>query len=1064
MSTSFPSSVPRLVGVGYWTWDVADGRVRWDPTLERLYGLEPGTFGGTFDDWATLVHPEDRQRLLDTVQRAMASGTPFVFEHRVVGPDESANWVEARGEFLTGSEGAVQTGFGIAIDTAHRHSDRPFGPTEAERATQHSLELAWDRFAQLQILAVRLAGAAGVDDVARVLVDQGAAALGADGGFFTMVEHDIGRLTLRAARGASPEVIEFYRSLPIDSPAAAAMVARTGEPVYITSPKEARERFPGLPHQGADAFLVYPVAVDGAVRAVLAYGYADPHEFTDDEKELAATIAGMSAQSLSRADLHDAAGRAASRSQGLEAVLGPLAGAATPQEVAEIVVGHLLPAVGATKGSLYLLDEASGELRALVIHGYREESVELFETIPLDRSSGPTDAIRDRNPLVIEGWDDFRSRYSELAATVPQDDFPATSFVFPLIVEGRTIGSLGIGFDDPNPIGAEVRQHLSIVAHICAQTLGRALALDRSRTANARLLSIDQITDAALSRLSFEELLRELPGRIAAAIGCEAVRIFLTDETGEMLEVRGQYGTTGEALARVPVGRGLAGTISATGKPRIINDITRHEVIRPAFPEHVVSEAGVPLRSGGKVIGVLDVGAGPDRPLTEDDVEILEIAAERIATAIDRSRAYEIERAARQGSELIGMLADIINQPGSLEAQLGRMARLAAETLADCCVITAMSDVGPPLVVRTHRDPSLTEATEAVALRHPYDPAASHGMAEVIRSGKPEIHTLIDDEYAENIADDLLRELCRELELGSAMTVPLPGATGRVGAILLARDRSHEPFSSDDVLLAEDLASRMGAAVESRRAFERHRSTAMTLQRSLLPSSLPTIPGLEIAARYWPASELSEVGGDFYDLIELGEDRWGVMVGDVSGKGVGAAAMTGIARYTARAAVRHGRGPREVLEWVHEAFLAQARATESYCTAIFGVLERTAASGFRFRFAVGGHPLPILERPGIGCEFVGAPGTVLGLIESVDLTETEVELGNGGSLLIYTDGVTDVPVPDALTDADLLRLVEGWTSIDASEALDSLDQVLKDRYGEAENRDDTAVLLIRCNS
>lgn len=1066
MSTSFPLSIPPLVGVGYWTWDVAEGRVRWDPTLERLYGLEPGSFGGAFEDWAALVHPDDRQTVIDIVQRAMATASSFVTEHRCVWPDGSVHWIESRGEFLTGPEGVVQTGFGVAVDTRHRHHDydRPLGPTEAEQATQLSLELAWERFAQLQILAVRSAGAAGVDDVARVLVDQGAAALGADGGFFTMVERDIGRLTLRAARGASRDVVEFYRALPMDSPSAVAVVARTGDGVFVSTPEEAEQRFPGMPHHDADAFLVYPVVIDGVVRAVLAYGYAEPHEFRDEEIELAATIAGMSAQALLRADLHDAAARAASRAQALEAVLGLLAGAATPHEVAEIVVQHLLPAVGATKGSLFLLDEAAGVLRALAIHGYEDDTIDRFEAIPLDRPSGPTDAVRTQTPQVIDGWDDFAARYPELAATASPGGFPVTSFMFPLMVEGRAIGSIGIGFDDPNPISEEVNQHLSIVAHICAQALGRATALQRSRAAHARLLSIDQITDAALSRLSFEELLQELPPRIATAIGCDAVRIFLVDESEEMLEVRGQYGTTGEELARVPIGRGLAGTISATGRPRIINDITRHEVIRPAFPEHVVSEAGVPLRSGGKVIGVLDVGAGPERPLTEEDVEILEIAAERIATAIDRSRAYEIERAARQRSELIGLLADIVNQPGSLQTQLGRMARLAVDTLADCCVITALSDIGPPLVVRAHKDPDLIESTDTIVVRHPYDPTASHGMAEVIRSGKPEIHSLIDEEYAGNIADAMLRELCQDLALGSAIIVPLPGAAGPVGAILLARDRTNHPFSAEEILLAEDLASRMGAAVESRRAFERHRHTAMTLQRSLLPSSLPAIPGLEIAARYWPASEMSEVGGDFYDLIELGDDRWGVMVGDVSGKGVGAAAMTGIARYTARAAARHGRGPREVLQWVHEAFLAQARATESYCTAIFGYLERTSPSGFRFRFAVGGHPLPILKRAGSNCQFIGAPGTVLGLIESVELTETEIELGGGESLLIYTDGVTDVPVADALTDTDLLRLVNDWATLDASSALDSLDQLLRDRYGEAENRDDTAVLLIRCNS
>lgn len=1069
MSTGPAPNAPALAGVGYWTWDLADGRIRWDPTIERLYGLDPGAFGGTFEAWADLIHPEDRRRAIEAVQEAMATASSFVFEHRCVWPDGTLRWIESRGEFVSGDGGATERGFGIALDTSHRHReydeyDRTLGPTEAERATQDSLELAWARFAQLQILAVRLAGAAGVDDVARVLVDQGAAALGADGGFFTMVEPDIGRLTLRAARGASRDVLDFYRSLPIDSATAVAHVARTGEAVYLSSRQEAEAMFPGHPFHGAEAFLAYPVVLGGEVRAVLAYGYAEPHEFLDEEMELAATIAGMSAQSLQRADLHDAAGRAASRSQALESVLGRLAGAATAYEVAETVVQHLLPAVGATKGSLFLVDEAGGELRALAIHGYDRDTTTRFEAIPLDAAAGPTDAVRTQAPLVIHGWDDFARRYPQLAEGASPEDFPATSFMFPLIVQGKAIGALGIGFDDPNPIGEEVSRHLSIVAHICAQTLGRAQALEQAQAAHARLLSIDQITDAALSRLSFEELLQELPGRIATAIGCDAVRIFLVDETGEMLEVRGQYGTTGEDLARVPVGRGLAGTISATGKPRIIDDITRHEVIRPAFPDHVVSEAGVPLRSGGRVIGVLDVGAGPDRPLTEQDVEILEIAAERIATAIDRSRAYEIERAARQRSELIGMLADIVNQPGPLGTQLERMAKLAADTIADCCVIAALSDSGPPLVVRSHRNPDAAGTIDEIVTRNPFGPAVSQGFAEVIRSGKPEIHPLIDDEYATDLADALLRDLCQTLELGSAMTVPLPGASGPLGAMLLARHRSNHPFSSEEVLLAEDLASRMGAAVESRRAFERHRSTAMTLQRSLLPSSLPTIPGLEIAARYWPASELSEVGGDFYDLIELGDDRWGVMVGDVSGKGVAAAAMTGIARYTARAAARHGRSPREVLHWVHEAFLSQARTTESYCTAIFGILERTGPSGFHFRFAVGGHPLPILKRPGAGCEFVGSPGTVLGLIDSVELTETEVVLGGGESLLIYTDGVTDVPVPDALTDTDLLRLVDDWAALDASSALDSLDQVLQDRYGESESRDDAAVLLIRCNS
>src|SRR5690606_31210447 len=125
----------------------------------------------------------------------------------------------------------------------------------------------------------------------------------------------------------------------------------------------------------------------------------------------------------------------------------------------------------------------------------------------------------------------------------------------------------------------------------------------------------DQISDAALSRLSLSDLLDELPGRIASAIGCDAVRIFIMDDEGKYLEVRGHHGTPEDLLTRVPVGRGLAGTIASTGVPRVIEDISKVEVVTPAFPENVVSEAGVPLQHKGEVIGVLDVGAGPDRPL-----------------------------------------------------------------------------------------------------------------------------------------------------------------------------------------------------------------------------------------------------------------------------------------------------------------------------------------------------------------------------------------------------------------------------------------------------------------
>jgi sigma-B regulation protein RsbU (phosphoserine phosphatase) len=145
---------------------------------------------------------------------------------------------------------------------------------------------------------------------------------------------------------------------------------------------------------------------------------------------------------------------------------------------------------------------------------------------------------------------------------------------------------------------------------------------------------------------------------------------------------------------------------------------------------------------------------------------------------------------------------------------------------------------------------------------------------------------------------------------------------------------------------------------------------------------------------------------------------------------------------------------------VHEAFLEQAESTETYCTVVFGFLDRLP-EGFRFHFAVGGHPLPIVRGAQGETGFVGQPGTVLGLIEPVELTESEVILGEGDSLVIYTDGVTDVPVSDAITEDELVEIIAEHSKLSPSQSIQALDQVLRTRYGHHQNRDDTAVLILK---
>lgn len=1045
-------------GVGSWHWDHATGRVVWDEALEQLFGLDPGSFEGTFDAWAAKLHPDDAGSVLEAVERSMETRSPLFFDHRCIWPDGSEHWLEARGYPLMNDIGEVIGAAGVAIDISSRMQAQDGTVPSPDSGSQTSVERAWERLAQLQVIAVRLAGAAGVEDVGRVLVDQGSRAIGAQGGFFSIVNRATGSLQLRAWRGARDDVIEFYRDVPLEADNPASFAARTGEAVRIQNSTQRAERFPGLPHQGAEAFWIQPIVVEGDVKAVLGYGYVDAHVFSRDEEELIATIAGMSSESLRRAALHDDVERTARRSAQLESAIAELAAAELRHDVARTVVESLIPAVGAQKGSLFIVDEPNGILTALAIHGYPGETVERYKSLDLDASTGPTDVARNAEPLIINGKDDFAVRYPHLATDVGIGSLPATSLMLPLIVESHVIGTMSLGWDKTHHFTEDELRHLTIVGGICAHALGRANAFENWQNAHARLRSIDQITDAALSELSLEDLLEVLPERIAGAMGAVATRIFLVDESGQYLEARGSHGAPSEGLARVPVGRGLAGTIASTGGPRLVENIRSVDVVRPAFPDEVVWEAGVPLKADNQVIGVLDVGSGADRPLTQADIELLERAADRIATAISRSRAYELERAARRRSEFIGRLGEIVSGPGGLKEQMEEMARLTATTLADCCVMAVLDEGGAVVSACAHADPQLEATGRLLVDEWIYHPAAPEGIAAVIQSGRSQHYGVLEDD-SPDLPAAFIGKLYEELGLGSAIITPLAGVSGPVGAMVLGRVAGGPGLTPDDMALAEDLAARVAAVVAGRLAFDRHRNTAITLQRSLLPSSLPRIDGLDVAARYWPASQAADVGGDFYDVVELGPDAWAVIVGDVSGKGVEASAMTGIARHTARAAARHGLGPSEVLRWIHDAFLDQAETTGSFCTAVVGLLTQEGED-FRFRFAVGGHPLPVLRRNG-QCAYIGEPGTVLGLVDPVQIVDSEVTLGDDDSLLIYTDGVTDVPVPNAVTEEELLAIVAQWDDRTAAEGVAALDQVLEDRYGGTPSRDDTAVLFIR---
>ena len=240
---------------------------------------------------------------------------------------------------------------------------------------------------------------------------------------------------------------------------------------------------------------------------------------------------------------------------------------------------------------------------------------------------------------------------------------------------------------------------------------------------------------------------------------------------------------------------------------------------------------------------------------------------------------------------------------------------------------------------------------------------------------------------------------------------------------------------------------------------ERFASLARTLQASLLPPHLPEIFGLEVAARYRPAEDGVEVVGDFYDLFDVGDDGWGVVIGDVCGKGPEAAALTAVARYTVRAAAMRERHPSRVLRLLNEAVLHHD-AGERFCTAAYA---RVVPAGERvsLSLACGGHPLPLLLRADGSVEAAGRPGTLLGLLEEPDLVDVKVVLEPGDALVFFTDGAIEAKRRGVVLGEERLQaVVQSCAGLRAEEIAGRVEDAIL-AFQDGTPQDDLALVVLR---
>ncbi|MGC5014604.1 PP2C family protein-serine/threonine phosphatase [Streptosporangium sp. DT93] len=249
------------------------------------------------------------------------------------------------------------------------------------------------------------------------------------------------------------------------------------------------------------------------------------------------------------------------------------------------------------------------------------------------------------------------------------------------------------------------------------------------------------------------------------------------------------------------------------------------------------------------------------------------------------------------------------------------------------------------------------------------------------------------------------------------------------------------------------------ARQEAERDRERLKRLVATLQCSLLPPVLPRVPGMEIAAHYHTASP-DQVGGDFYDVFPLGDGRWGIFLGDVCGKGAGAAALTSLTRYTLRAAAAHDPDPIKVLRTLNTVLRQEYTDDDMrFCTVIFGLVVPDG-DGFSVTLASGGHPPALLLGVGGGARYLETPdGLLIGVLAEARFGAVETRLRPGDTLMLYTDGLTEARTSGGRYGDEALLAFAGGLAPAAPAAIVAATAELLGTFGDGLD-DDTALLAL----
>ncbi|MBQ1026242.1 SpoIIE family protein phosphatase [Micromonospora sp. C95] len=441
----------------------------------------------------------------------------------------------------------------------------------------------------------------------------------------------------------------------------------------------------------------------------------------------------------------------------------------------------------------------------------------------------------------------------------------------------------------------------------------------------------------------------------------------------------------------------------------------------------------VPLAVHRPYAGELELDAAP----TAYAQPLAVLTAERLSLHLENDRLRRADVRRQAWLTFLAEASELLAQSLDVELTMALIPQLVVPRLGQWCAVHTTDEWGRLRLA-----------------------AASHADESML----PQLHAMLREAGPDSVLARL-REASRNgtrTPLGAPMegfAVPLIARGQRLGTLAVGRHQRHRQ-DPDEIAVLEDVARRAALAIENARIHAERRRVAQTLQQSLLPPVLPVVEGIGFAAEYVPTGGDVDVGGDFYDVVPLPDGRWLVVIGDVSGKGVQAAAVTGLVRDVIRVLAGDGKPLPEVLARLNETLVE--RGAGRYCTLALAAVGPGEGDRLDVGLHLAGHDRPVLLRSSGGpAAFVGTGGTALGLLDTIASPTAQLALDPGDCLVFYTDGVTERRRGRELFGTGRLRDAAAPLAGYSADVVAARLRATAINFSVEEPRDDIAILVLR---